>query len=128
MRLFSRFLRLAFALPVDDTQTGLKVFRRRVLDRVVPYARTNGFAFDIEVLATAQEHGFTMEEGPVEINGRLGPVVRPSVLVGVAAGALRLAVLRRQLARDRAAAPPRAASGGRDGRSDALPAEGAIRG
>lgn len=115
MRLFSAFVRRAFDLPVDDTQTGLKVFRRPVLDRVVPYTRTNGFAFDIEVLASAHELGATIEEGPVEIHGRLGPIVRPSVLVGVAAGALRLAVLRRQLSRDRAAS----ASGGPQGGSTA---------
>jgi glycosyltransferase involved in cell wall biosynthesis len=52
-----------------DTQTGLKVFKRKVL---TDWA-TDGFAFDIEILAKAKKQGYTMIEVPIEasINKRM---------------------------------------------------------
>lgn len=101
-RAFGRYVSRLFDLDVGDTQTGLKVFRREVLERVVPYARTNGFAFDIELLASANDLGHRIVEGPVATSERYRAVMRPAVLFSVLAGSLRLALLRRQLAKDRA--------------------------
>jgi hypothetical protein len=54
-------------LPVEETQTGLKVFRRQVLDRVLPELKLSGYAFDLELLVRANEAGFKMREIPVEL-------------------------------------------------------------
>lgn len=57
-----------FWLKVKDTQTGLKVFRRNVLEDTMPRLLIKEFAFDIELLAVARHLGYTrIFEAPVEI-------------------------------------------------------------
>lgn len=59
--------RLLFNLNVTDTQVGLKVFRRRVLEEIMPRVLVKRFAFDIELLALAQHYGFKIIEAPVNL-------------------------------------------------------------
>ena len=62
-------VRVLFGLRLTDTQTGLKVFKRGVLDAVLPKIRINDFAFDIEILAVSRHLGFTrIYESPVQID------------------------------------------------------------
>ncbi|HTV74558.1 MAG TPA: glycosyltransferase [Candidatus Acidoferrales bacterium] len=65
-------IRLLFGLPVKDTQTGIKVFRREVLDRVFPRVLAKRFAFDIEVLANAHRMGYKIIDAPVQLEFRRG--------------------------------------------------------
>jgi len=59
---FSRLLiKTLFRLPVSDTQTGIKLFKREALDTW----KTDGFAFDIEILVNAHRKGFKIGEVPV---------------------------------------------------------------
>jgi len=61
-------VKLLFGLKVRDTQVGLKVFKRNVLDKVLPRLLVKQFAFDIELLAVANHLGFTkIHEAPVEL-------------------------------------------------------------
>ena len=57
-----------FGLKVKDTQAGLKLFRREVLEAVLPRVLCKKYAFDLELLAVANAKGFTMMEAPVELN------------------------------------------------------------
>lgn len=66
------FIRLLFGLPVKDTQTGLKVFKREVLDRVFPRVLVKRFAFDIEVLANAHHLGYKIADAPVTLEFQRG--------------------------------------------------------
>lgn len=66
-RLVYAMVWVLFRMPIRDTQVGLKVFRRKVLDTVMHLPRINGFAFDIELLALAHRTGFRIGEGPVKI-------------------------------------------------------------
>lgn len=61
-------VRTLFGLPVQDTQTGLKVFRREVLQRVFPRILAKRFAFDIEVLANAHRLGYKIATAPVTLD------------------------------------------------------------
>jgi glycosyltransferase involved in cell wall biosynthesis len=63
-------IRLMFGLPIKDSQTGLKVFRAEVLQRVLPRILVKRFAFDIELLANAHRLGYRIVDGPVRIHFR----------------------------------------------------------
>jgi len=59
---------LLFGLKVRDTQVGVKVYRREVLEKVLPRLLVKAFAFDIEILAVANYLGFNrIYEAPVEV-------------------------------------------------------------
>ena len=61
--------RLLFNLKLTDTQAGLKVFKREVLDAVLPRLLIKEFAFDIEMLAVAHRLGFRrIYEAPIELS------------------------------------------------------------
>lgn len=55
------YIRILFGLKID-TQTGIKVFRRETLTSW----KTDGYAYDIEILAKAHRRGFDMIEIPIE--------------------------------------------------------------
>jgi len=61
-------IKAMFGLPVRDTQTGLKVFRREVLLRVFHRLLVKKFAYDVELLAVAVRFGFRVHEIPVAID------------------------------------------------------------
>ncbi len=60
---------MLFGLKVRDTQTGMKIFKREVLEKVMPRLLIKKFAFDVEMLAVAGHLGYTKKyESPVELN------------------------------------------------------------
>jgi glycosyltransferase involved in cell wall biosynthesis len=70
-RLYQQLNRLLFRLDVRDTQVGLKVFSRGVVDDVVPLLLVKRFAFDLELLAVATALGHDrIRELPVRLEYR----------------------------------------------------------
>jgi glycosyltransferase involved in cell wall biosynthesis len=67
------FIKLLFGLPLKDTQTGIKLYRREVLEQVFPHVLVKKFAFDIELLTLAHYKGFRIAEVPVIIEFKRGP-------------------------------------------------------
>lgn len=71
-RLQSSVFRLAvrtlFSLDVADSQTGLKVFRADLVKECLPKVESSGFAFDLELLVLANDAGYKVAEGPVELD------------------------------------------------------------
>jgi glycosyltransferase involved in cell wall biosynthesis len=69
--IFQLLARLLVQVNVRDTQVGAKVFRREMLDVVVPLLLIKRYAFDLELLAVATEFGFNrVEEMPVRLHYR----------------------------------------------------------
>ena len=62
------FIRALFGLPVRDTQTGFKVFRRKALASALPFTYAKGFAFDIELLAIMHILGATFANAPIKLS------------------------------------------------------------
>jgi glycosyltransferase involved in cell wall biosynthesis len=68
---YQMLVRILFRVKVRDTQVGAKVFRRELLDTVVPLLLVKRYAFDLEVLAVGAEFGFDrIEEAPVDVSYR----------------------------------------------------------
>ena len=63
---FNLLVRLLFGLNIRDTQCGVKVFRKEVIDAILPHLQVNGFAFDVELLYLAHKKGFKIKEAPIE--------------------------------------------------------------
>ncbi len=60
---------MLFWLRIRDTQTGLKVFRREVLEDTLPRLTIKQYAFDIELLAVANYLGYKrIYEAPVQVS------------------------------------------------------------
>lgn len=59
------FIKLLFQLPINDTQTGLKLFKYKVLNAVFPKILVRQFAYDLEILALTHRLGFKIAEAPV---------------------------------------------------------------
>jgi glycosyltransferase involved in cell wall biosynthesis len=68
---FRLLARLLFRVNVADTQVGAKVFRREMLEIVVPLLLIKRYAFDLELLAVGVEFGFDrVEEMPIQLHYR----------------------------------------------------------
>jgi glycosyltransferase involved in cell wall biosynthesis len=69
-RVFSGAIRLMFRLPITETQTGLKVFRRAALEAVMPGLRVKRYTYDLELIVSLHKRGYRIEESPVELSAR----------------------------------------------------------
>ena len=59
---------LLFRLPLKDTQTGIKLFRREVLARVLPRIVSKEFVLDLELLVVANRLNYRIAEAPIQLD------------------------------------------------------------
>jgi len=65
---YRNMVKLLFGLSVTDTQVGLKLFKRKVLEDVLPRLLVKRYAFDIEILSVAYYLGYRkIYEAPIEL-------------------------------------------------------------
>ncbi len=61
-------VKILFGLPLSDTQSGIKIFKRKVMEVVLPRLLVKKYAMDIEMLAVARCLGFKrIYEAPIEV-------------------------------------------------------------
>ncbi|TSC88944.1 MAG: Dolichol-phosphate mannosyltransferase [Microgenomates group bacterium Gr01-1014_5] len=61
-------VRILFDLPLKDTQSGIKIFKREVLEKILPRLLVKKYAMDIEMLAVSWYLGFRrIYEAPIEL-------------------------------------------------------------
>lgn len=66
--LSQQFIRFLFGINVKDTQVGMKIFKRKVIENVMPRLLVKKFAFDIEILAVAHNLGYErVFEAPINL-------------------------------------------------------------
>ena len=65
--IYFTLVRLVIGLPVTDTQTGMKLFKREVLLAALERMLVKTYAFDLELLAIAYGRGAKISEAPVDI-------------------------------------------------------------
>lgn len=77
--IYRQLVKFLFGLTLTDTQTGIKIFRRAVLEQAIPRVTVSRFAFDIELLVAAIRYGYRIVECPVNVafhragyTGRIG--------------------------------------------------------
>ena len=71
-------IKLLFGLPIRDTQTGLKLFKYEVLQKVFPRILVKAYGYDLEILVNVHRLGYKIAEAPIVLNfkqryGRVGP-------------------------------------------------------
>ena len=95
-------VRLLFGIKVKDTQAGIKVFRREVLEKILPLLMVKRYAFDIELLSVAIRYGFNkIYEAPIKLDYQFDTLTKASsfkaiknMLIDTAAVFYRLNILR----------------------------------
>ena len=82
--IYQLLVRVLFSLNVRDTQTGLKLFRREVLEEALPLLAIKKFAFDLELLVVAHHIGYRrVVEAPIRLDYRFNSTVRPSAVFSI---------------------------------------------
>ncbi len=76
---------LILGVKLRDTQSGLKLIKREVLDIIMPLLLVKRYAFDIELCFLAQKHGFRTVEAPLHItyNTFKGSTIKFSNIIGM---------------------------------------------
>ncbi len=59
---------LILQVKLRDTQSGLKLIKREVLEVIMPLILIKTYAFDLELCFLAQKHGFRTVEAPLSID------------------------------------------------------------
>lgn len=61
-------VKVLFNLRLSDTQSGIKIFRRKVVEKILPRLLVKHYAMDIEMLSVAKYLGFDrIYEAPIEV-------------------------------------------------------------
>ncbi|MDA8026830.1 MAG: glycosyltransferase [Actinomycetota bacterium] len=69
---YQLLIKMLFGLSIRDTQTGIKLCRREVIEEVLPRMVEKRFAFDLELFVVARRLGYDkFFEAPVVIRERL---------------------------------------------------------
>lgn len=89
-RAFNLAVKLIVGLPYQDTQCGAKVFKKEVIDVLLPKLKICDFAFDIETLYLCKKHNFKVIEAPIEWEDKEGSTLGIIKNLGVVNSLLRI--------------------------------------
>jgi glycosyltransferase involved in cell wall biosynthesis len=60
--MYNGVARLLFGIPVRDVNCGFKVYRRALVERLLPELRSTGALINVEILARGRQHGARVTE------------------------------------------------------------------
>ena len=91
---FNILTRVLFLFPYQDTQCGAKIFRRKVVEKIVNQIEIPEWGFDVNVLYLCKKHKFNVKEHPTIWVDKEGSKIKPiKVPIQMAGGAIRLRLL-----------------------------------
>jgi glycosyltransferase involved in cell wall biosynthesis len=67
-RCFQLYSFIVLGTTLRDTQSGLKLIKREVLEVIMPLIVVKQFVFDLELCFLAQQHGFRIVEVPITVD------------------------------------------------------------
>ena len=77
-------VKLLFGIKVRDTQAGIKIFKKNVLEKVLPRLVEKRFAGDLEILVVANTLGFKrIFEAPIKLDYALSPLTSSATIQAV---------------------------------------------
>lgn len=75
------FVKTLFGVNVKDTQAGIKIFKRKVIKKLLPHLVEKKFAGDLEILVVAKLFGFNrIYEAPIRLDYRLSDITSAATL------------------------------------------------
>lgn len=78
------FVRILFGINVRDTQAGIKLFRRKVIETILPKLVEKKFCGDLEMLVVAKACGYgRIYEAPIKLNYQFASVTTASTLQSI---------------------------------------------
>lgn len=78
---YQLFSKMVLGINLRDTQTGLKLIKKEVLDIIMPLVMVKKHAFDLELCFLAQKHGFRIVEAPISIDYKFsGSSINPNTV------------------------------------------------
>ncbi len=89
-RMFNLIIRILFGLDFHDTQCGAKVFKKAVIDEVLPVMYSTGFEFDVELLWRLKKSGARITEIPIEWQNKGDSRVQKRDMIRMLSGLLTL--------------------------------------
>lgn len=89
-RFFNLMVKFLLGMPFKDTQCGAKVFKKNVIEKILPEMRSRGFEFDAELMWRVKRHGFGILEFPIIWENKPGSTLRPMSTLFMLLGILRI--------------------------------------
>lgn len=78
------FVKLLFGVAVRDTQAGIKIYKKKVIEKILPRLVEKKFAGDLEVLVVANSLGFKrIYEAPIKLDYTLGSITSAATLKSI---------------------------------------------
>lgn len=75
-RIFATIVSVLGKVPAYDTQCGFKLLRADTLNKILPFMKTQGFTFDVELCLILTKFGLQIHEFPIDWQDILGSKVR----------------------------------------------------
>lgn len=91
--IFAFLVKLLFWMPYRDTQCGAKIFRRELVQRILPHMRVNNIAFDVELLLLCRRAKARIVEYPTHWVDRSDSVIIGSPLKLIRSAIVMLSTL-----------------------------------
>ena len=78
---FYWLVRILFGVKVKDTQSGIKIYKREVLEKILPVLVIKRYAFDIEMLSVASHFGYKrIYEAPIRLDFKFDSLTNAATL------------------------------------------------